>query len=184
MNKKEKIKIDELTIDLLEKEIKKENYKSRYALLLKNTIYTIVIIFAFCIILATLVMPIFKINGNSMSPTYNDGNIVFALNTKKFKANEIIAFYYENKILVRRIVATEGEWVNIKDGIIYVDGNKVFSDDRTFGYGDIEYPYQVPSGQLFVLSDNVKDSQDSRYSQIGCVKKDDIVGKVIFKLWG
>lgn len=187
MSKKDKIKINDLTVDMLEKEINNQNYKSRYILLLKNTIYTVVIIFAFCIILATLVMPVFEINGDSMNPTYNDGNVVVAINTKKFKQDEIIAFYYENKILVRRIIATEGQWINIKDGIIYVDGKEITSpsnDEEAFSYGDIEYPFQVPGGQLFVLSDNRKDSQDSRYSQIGCIKRDDIVGKVIFKLFG
>lgn len=182
---KKGIDITNLTIDQLENQIKNENYKSRYKSLLKNTIYTIIIIFAFCVLLATLIMPVFEIKGNSMSPTYNDGNIVVALKKSKYKSGDVIAFYYGNKILVKRVIATEGDWVNIKEGIIYTNGREIdkSSSDESFYYGNQEYPYQVPSNGLFVVSDNKSDTQDSRNSQIGCVEKENILGEVLFRLW-
>lgn len=189
INKRKEEKAEDivkLTPQQIQEEIKKENYKLKYVSLLKSTIFTIMVIVAFCILLATLILPVFEIKGSSMYPTYEDGNIVVAFNTNKLYLNDVIAFYHGNKILVKRIVALSGDWVNIKDGVVYVNGEpeveQIFKS-TVEDLGDIEYPIQVPDNQIFVLSDNRSDLQDSRNSQIGCIKKEDILGKVLFKLW-
>lgn len=177
------INISKLTSEAVEDAIKKESYKSKYYTLLKNTVFTVIVIFAFSVLIATLIMPVFEIKGDAMNPTYKDKDIVVAFNTKKLNNQDIIAFYYGNKILVKRVVAKEGQWVNIKDNKVYVDSKVIELNEEEIDRGDITYPYQVPSGGIFVLSDNKQDLQDSRNSQIGCVKKEDILGKVLFKLW-
>ena len=131
-------------------------------------------------------MPVLEVKGNSMQPTYKNGDITVAFKTKKINQGDIISFYYGNKILVKRVIAGSGDWVNIKEGIVYVNGEALkesYVNDNKYDIGDIKYPYQVPDGQWFVLSDNRVDTQDSRYVQIGCVKNDDVVGKILFRLF-
>ena len=171
----------------IKQELKRENYKSKYLKILKSTIYSLFIIAAFSVLLATLVMPVFDIKGNSMAPTYNNGDIALAIKTKDLQYGDIISFYYGNKILVKRVIARAGDWVLVnEDGTVYVNKELVSGEkntDKLIDVGDIKYPYQVPDGQWFVLSDDRKDLKDSRSSTIGCIKQEDVIGKVLFKIW-
>ena len=132
-------------------------------------------------------MPVLEINTNSMSSTYNQGDIVTSIKTKNINQGDVIAFYHGNKILVKRVIATSGSWVVMnKDGSIYVDGkllDEPYVENKIVGEYDIEFPYQVPDGSYFVLSDMREDAIDSRNSQIGSISSEDIIGKILFRIW-
>ncbi len=170
----------------LEAELHNEKYKSKYKKILKSTVYILLIVVAISAIVATLVFPVLKIYGTSMSPIVNNGDIVVAIKKNKFNSSDVVAFYYNNRILVKRVIATPQDWVNIdEDGKIYVN-NVLLDESYIYGktvQGDIEYPFQVPSDSYFVLSDQREIIVDSRNKEIGCIKQEDIVGKVVFKVW-
>lgn len=176
-----------LTITQLENELKRETYKSKYIKILTSTIYALVIISAVSALVATLIMPVLQISGSSMSPTFNEGEIVVSLKTKKLESGDVIAFYHGNKILVKRVIASAGSYINMdEEGHVYVDGNKLnekYIKEFSLSEVDIELPYQVPDGHWFVLGDNRDDSVDSRNSEIGSISQDDIIGKIIFRIW-
>ena len=176
-----------LTISQIEQELKKETYKEKYYKLLRSTIYSLIIVAAIAALIATLMMPVLEISGSSMTPTLSEGEIVISLKTTSLETGDIIAFYHGNKILVKRVIATPGEWVNIdKNGQIYINGEKLkepYIDKLIQGDIDIELPYQVPDGHWFVLGDHREVSIDSRNTEIGSVSKDDIVGKILFRVW-
>ena len=180
-------KSNKLSIAQIENELKRENYKSKYLKLFRSTIYTIIIIAAFTVLLATLVMPVLEIKGDSMNPIYSNGDIAVAFKTKNINTGDVISFYYGNKILVKRVIAKSGDWVNISDdGKVIVNGDEIkepYLVDRKYDIGDIKYPYQVPDGSWFVMGDNREDTNDSRSSQIGAIKQDDVVGVVLFRVW-
>ena len=188
MSKKNKeISYKSLTVTQLENELKRETYKSKYIKILTSTIYALVIISAVSALVATLIMPVIQISGSSMSPTFNEGEIVVSLKTKNLESGDVIAFYHGNKILVKRVIASAGSYVNMdEEGHVYVDGNKLnenYIKDFSLSEVDIELPYQVPDGHWFVLGDNRDDSVDSRNSEIGSISQDDIIGKIIFRIW-
>lgn len=168
-------------------EINRESYKEKYIKILKSTIYSLIIILAISILAATLIMPVLEISGSSMSPILNEGEIVISIKNKKLNTGDIIAFYHGNKILTKRVIAKPGNWVNIdKDGLVYIDGNLLKEDyikEKTLGSSNIEYPYQVPAEHWFVLGDDRHETIDSRNSDIGSISKENIIGKIVFRIW-
>lgn len=188
-NKKrsKKINYKTLTISQIEAELNRENYKEKYIKILKSTIYALVIIAAVATVVATLIMPVLQISGSSMTPTFSEGDIVVSLKTKNLDTGDVIAFYHGNKILVKRVIANAGSYVNIdEEGNVYVDGillDEPYVKEKTLGESDITFPYQVPDGKWFVLGDQRLTTIDSRNSEIGCVEQKDIIGKIIFKIW-
>ena len=186
---KEKIELDynSLSIDEIETELKKEKYKSKYFNILSSTVYGLIIVAALAAIIATLIMPVFQISGSSMKPVLNNGDLVISIKTKKLNSGDIIAFYHGNKILVKRVIARAGQWVVIDEsGKVYVDGvllEEPYIESFVLGDCDIKFPYQVPAESWFVLGDNRTIFTDSRNSEIGSIKEEDIIGKILFKLW-
>ena len=184
---KEKIDYKSLTVTKLEQELKRETYKSKYTKILTSTIYALIIIAAIATLTATLILPVLQISGSSMEPTYNEGEIVVVIKNQNPKPGDIIAFYHGNKILIKRVIANAGSWINIDvDGSVYVDGEKLnepYISELSRGDTDIEYPYQVPNESWFVLSDNRFETIDSRNKEIGSIPKKDIIGKIIFRIW-
>jgi len=171
----------------LELELKSEKYKFRYKSLLKSTIYTLIIVIAISVLIATLFFPVLQIYGTSMEPVLKENDIVVTLKKTEFKRGDIIAFYYNNRILVKRIIATSSEWINVdNEGNIYINDNLLdepYIKEKSLGESDIEYPYQVPEGSYFVIGDQRTTSLDSRNNEIGSIPKEDIIGKIIFKTW-
>lgn len=172
-------------------QIEAELNRRRDGKILKNafsgTIWTLVVVAAITILCATLWMPILQIYGTSMEPTLQNGDIVASVKSGHFESGEIVAFYYNNKILVKRVIAVAGDWVDIdEDGTVYVNNSKLdepYVLELNSGRSDIEYPYQVPDGCGFVLGDHRQTSVDSRSSLIGSISVEQIVGKVIFQVW-
>lgn len=175
------------TIEELEQELQRERYKKRYRRTLRSTVGVLVTVAAVAILIATLLLPVLQIYGTSMSPTLTDGEIVLSLKETDFKRQDIVAFYYNNKILVKRVIARSGEWVNIdEDGNVTVDGaalDEPYLTEKALGECDIELPYQVPEGRLFVMGDHRSVSVDSRSKSVGCVAEEQIVGKLVFRIW-
>ncbi|MEE1126511.1 MAG: signal peptidase I [Acutalibacteraceae bacterium] len=185
-NKKRAV-ADMPTIEQLESELQYENYKNRYGRTLRSTIYTLITVSAVAVLVATLLMPVLRIYGMSMTPAVSEGNIVIALKSSEFNQGDIISFYYNNKILVKRVIAFPGDWVDIdKQGNVYVN-EKLLEEpyivDKALGECDIELPYQVPDGKIFVCGDHRSTSIDSRSTTVGCVSEEQIVGKIVFKVW-
>lgn len=186
-NKKEKITYKDLTVENLERELHRENYKHSFSRLLRSTIYVLIIIVAVASVGATLFMPVIEITDSSMKPLVEDGDIVLTIKSNSFKTGDVVAFYYGNKILVKRVIGVQGDFVNIdKDGIVYVNGEELKEDyvkEFLKGESDIKYPVQVSDNSIFVLSDERNVLTDSRSENIGTIKKENIIGKVIFKVW-
>lgn len=175
------------TVEQLEQEIRRVRYRSRYRTVLKSTIYTLITVAAIAVLVATLWLPVLQIYGSSMTPTLQDGEIVFSVKTEDMMPGDIVAFYYNNKILVKRVIAGPGDWVNIQeDGTVLVNDvvlEEPYLAEKSFGDADIELPYQVPDGRIFVMGDHRATSVDSRHTAVGCVAQEQIVGKIIFRIW-
>lgn len=171
----------------LEAELKREKYKRQYKTVLKSTVYTLITVAAVAILVATLWLPVFQIYGNSMTPTLENGDIVASVKVDKFKAGDIIAFYYNNKILVKRVIASAGDWVDIDgQGNVYVNGELLeepYIKEKSFGQCNLELPYQVPEARIFVMGDHRDVSIDSRHTSVGCVSDEQIVGKLKLRVW-
>lgn len=176
-----------VSIPQLEAELKRERYKRSYFATLRSTVFTLTTVAAVAILVAVLLLPVLQIFGVSMSPTLSEGDIVVSVKGGKFETGEVIAFYYNNKILVKRVIAQAGEWVDIdEDGNVYVNGEQIdepYLTEKAFGQCDLELPYQVPESKIFVMGDNREASMDSRLTSIGCVGEELIVGKIVFRLW-
>ncbi len=184
--KKEKI-LEIPTAEQLKTELKRERYKRRYHSVLRSTVYTLITVAAIAILVATLWLPVLQIYGNSMTPTLRNGEIIFTVKTSDFKPGDIVAFYYNNKILVKRIICGPGDWINIdEDGTVYVNDahlEEPYLTEKALGECNIELPYQVPDGRYFVMGDHRSTSVDSRSTSVGCVADEQIVGKIIFRVW-
>ena len=171
----------------LKNERKKERDRKDFRMVLTSTICTLLSVAAVAILVATLFLPVLQIYGTSMQPTLNDGDIVFSLKNADFKRQDVVAFYYNNKILVKRVIANAGEWVDIDEkGNVSVNGQPLdepYLIDKALGDSDIEYPYQVPDGRIFVMGDNREVSIDSRNTSVGCISDEQIVGKIIYRVY-
>ena len=168
-------------------ELRRERERSRLTRSVRSGIYVFLIAVAAAVLIATMVLPVFRIYGSSMSPVFNEGDIVISVKTSSFQRGDIISFYYNNKVLVKRVIALPGEWVDIDDaGNVYVDGtllDEPYLQEKALGECDIDMPYQVPEGRLFVCGDHRTISVDSRSSTVGCVAEEQIAGKIIFRVW-
>ncbi len=175
------------TVEQLKSELEREKYKGRYGQTLRSTVYILIVVAAIAVLLATLLLPVFRIYGSSMSPTVNEGEVVVALKNAKFKSGEIVVLSYNNKLLVKRVIAGPGQWVDIDlDGNVFVDDvliDEPYLQEKAFGECNLELPYQVPDDRYFVMGDNRATSQDSRNSVVGCIAKEQIIGKAFMKIW-
>lgn len=174
-------------IPALEEELKRENYRKRYGRTLRSTIYMLITVAAVAVLVATLWLPVLKIYGGSMTPTLANGEIVVSVKDGNFAQGDIIAFYYNNKILVKRVIAQAGDWVDItEEGDVSVNGvtlEEGYIQEKALGDCNIELPYQVPESRIFVMGDHRSVSVDSRNTAVGCVAEEQIVGRLVFKVW-
>lgn len=175
------------TVEQIEAELNRLKYRSRFRGALRSTVYTLVVVAALAVLVATIWMPVLQIYGTSMTPTLSEGNIVAAVRGSEFEEGDLIAFYLGNKILVKRCIAGPGEWVDIDEaGNVYVDGallDEPYVSEKSFGDSNITYPYQVPESRYFCMGDHRATSADSRHTEVGCVAEEQVVGKIVFRLW-
>ena len=186
--KKEKSRLTDLpTTEQLRQESLRLRYKKRYSRTLKSTVAVLIVVAALAVLVATLWMPVLRIYGDSMVPTLQDGQIVVSVKTSRFQPGDITAFYHGNKLLIKRFIASSSDWVNIdEDGNVSVNGEKLdepYLMEKAFGNTNIDLPYQVPDQRYFLLGDNRDVSIDSRNTAVGCIAEDQIVGKVVFRIW-
>ena len=173
--------------DTIRQELDRYTYRRNFMRTLRNTIFTLVVVAATTILVAVLLMPILRIYGTSMNGTVNNGDLVVSIKRADFKTGDVIAFYYNNNILVKRVIAKSGDWVDIdEEGNVYVNQkllNEPYLSSKALGETNIELPYQVPEDRIFVMGDNREVSVDSRNTAVGCVTGEQIVGKIIFRGW-
>lgn len=178
---------EELGIKELRQELRRVKYNHKFASTLYNTVGTLLVVAALAVLVSNLWLPILQVTGTSMSPTLKEGQVLVASKGNNFETGDVIAFYYNNKILVKRVIAMPGDWVNIsEDGTVYVNEiaiDEPYLKEKAFGDCNIELPYQVPESKIFVMGDNRSVSLDSRNTAIGCISEEQIVGKVEFKIW-
>jgi signal peptidase I len=182
-----KKEVKTITSQAVEKELDRMRYQRRFALTMRSTIFTLVVVAAIAILVAVLLMPVLRIYGRSMNDTLDEGDIVVSVKTGTFETGDVIAFYYNNKILVKRVIGQSGDWIDIDtDGNVYVNNVLVeepFLKEKAFGDCNITLPYQVPDERIFVMGDNRVSSVDSRNTAVGCVAEEQVVGKIVFRVW-
>ena len=175
------------SLSQLEAELKRENYKGKYRRTLRSTLAVLISTAAVVVLLAFLIFPVFRIYGSSMSPTINAGEIVLSIKGSRFECGDIIVLSFNNKLLVKRVIAGPGEWFDIdKNGNVYVNGQLVdepYLTEKAFGDCNITLPYQVPEGRYFVMGDNRATSQDSRSNIVGCIAEEQIIGRALVRIW-
>ena len=175
------------TADQISEELHRVRYRSRYLSTLRSTISTLIVVAAVAVLVATIWMPVLQIYGSSMTPTLQEGDVIISLRGSKFEKGDLVAFYLGNKILVKRCIAGPGQWVDIdEDGNVYVDGTQLdepYLTEKAFGDCNIDLPYQVPDNRYFCMGDHRSTSVESRHTEIGCVSEEQIVGKIVFRIW-
>ena len=186
--KKRNQKVPDLpSLDILKQELKRERYRRRFRRILRSTVNALIVVAAIAALIATLVLPVLQIAGISMEPSLNDGDIVVLMKTDRLHTGDLCAFYYSNKILIKRIIGVPGDylWIN-DDGTVYLNGSELmepYVSEKALGECDTEFPYQVPENSYFMMGDHRETSIDSRSSVIGCIAEDQIIGKILFRIW-
>lgn len=179
--------VDLPSAEQIDRERRRLRYRQRYLRTLRSTIAILIVVAALAVLVATLWMPVLRIYGSSMAPTLENGQIVVSVKSKRFESGDLIAFYHGNKLLIKRCIANSGDYVDIdEDGNVSVNGaplEEPYLSEKAYGQTDIELPYQVPDQRRFVMGDNRSASIDSRSTVVGCITEEQIVGKIVFRVW-
>ena len=187
MKKTEKFTKAAPTSEQIRGELNRIKYRSRFRQVMRSTIYTLVVVAAVSVLVATIWMPVLQIYGTSMMPTLEEGDIVVTVKTSEFTSGDLVSFYLGNKLLVKRYIAGPGQWVDIdKSGNVFVDGKLLeepYITEKSLGDCNIELPYQVPENRIFCMGDHRGTSVDSRNTAVGCIADEQIVGKIVFRVW-
>ncbi|MCD8088384.1 MAG: signal peptidase I [Oscillospiraceae bacterium] len=162
-------------------------YQKRYRQTLRTTIYALIVVAAVAVLIATMFLPVLQVSGTSMEPTLSDGDVIVLVKNGDFETGDLVGFYYQNKLLLKRVIGGPGDIIDIdEEGNVTVNGellDEPYLTEKSLGETDLTYPYQVPESRYFVMGDNRATSIDSRSSAIGCIEADQIVGKVILRVW-
>lgn len=171
----------------LESELKQIKYRKDFRRILRSTISSLLVVAAIAVLVSMLFLPVLRVTGSSMTPTMQNDELIICSKRSNFKQGDIVAFYYNNKILLKRVIGISGDYINITpDGTVYVNDVKLdepYVNELALGTCDIEMPYQVPDNRIFVMGDHRSVSIDSRSSTVGCIADEYVIGKVIFRIW-
>lgn len=186
MSEEEKI-IDIPTAQQLSDELERVKYKSNFKKTLFNTISSLIVVAAIAVLISMLFLPVLRVTGTSMAPTMLNDELIICNKRSNFETGDIVAFYFNNKILLKRVIGTSGDIIDIsEDGTVYVNGEALdepYINEKAFGECDIELPYQVPENRIFVMGDHRAVSIDSRSTSVGCIADEYVIGKVIMRVW-
>ncbi len=175
------------SMEQIESEKRRLSHRSAYRRALSGTVYALIIVAAIAVLISSLLLPVLQISGDSMEPTLYSGEVVVAVRTKTFETGDLCCFSWNNKTMIKRVIGRPGDWVDIKkDGTVYVNSKKLeepYVSKKSPEKDGRSYPYQVPENTYFVLGDQRETSIDSRSEAIGCIYKDQIIGKVEFRIW-
>lgn len=175
------------TTEQIRSELERVRYRKTFANTLRSTIFILIVVSAMAVLIAVLLLPVLRIYGHSMNDTLDEGDIVVSVKGNKFETGDIIAFYYNNKLLVKRVIGQPGDWIDIdENGNVYLNQvllEEPYLDSKAYGETNITLPYQVPESRIFVLGDNRDVSIDSRNTSVGCVAEEQIAGKIVFRVW-
>ena len=187
-NSKHNTSVENLpTAKQLEAELKNIRYRREFIKILRNTVSSLLVVAAIAVLISMLFLPVLRVTGSSMTPTMQNDELIICSKRSNFKSGDIVAFYYNNKILLKRVIATAGDVINItEDGTVFVNGQALdepYVSEKSLGECDIELPYQVPDNRIFVMGDHRSVSVDSRSTAVGCIADENVIGKVIFRIW-
>ena len=175
------------TAEQYSKELQRIRYKKDYRKMLANTIASLIVVAAIAVLISMLFLPVLRVTGTSMTPTLMNDELVICSKRSNFKSGDVVAFYFNNKILLKRVIGTAGDVIDVtEDGFVYVNGEMLdepYVSEHAFGECDIELPYQVPENRIFVMGDHRATSVDSRSSTIGCIADEYIIGRVILRIY-
>lgn len=175
------------TEEEVQSERKRLKHRRRFIATLRTTVYALIVVAAVAVLLATLFLPVLQVSGSSMEPTLSDDDIILLIKTDNLQTGDLIGFYYQNKLLLKRVIGVAGDTIDIdEEGNVTVNGellDEPYVTNKSIGECDIDLPYQVPENRVFVMGDNRATSIDSRSSAIGCIEEDQIVGKVLVRIY-
>lgn len=175
------------TVQQIEGELKRLRHKQNSRRIFRQTVFSLLVVAAAAVLAAMLFFPIFRVTGSSMEPTLNPKEIVVCLKNSQFQSGDLVAFYYNNKVLLKRVIGTAGDTIEIDDsGNVFVNGSQLdepYITKKSLGQCDIDFPYQVPDNRIFVMGDNRETSVDSRTTAVGCIADEYVIGKVFLRVW-
>lgn len=175
------------TVRQIEGELKRLRRKQNSRRIFRQTVFSLLVVAAVAVLAAMLFFPIFRVTGSSMEPTLNAKEIVVCLKSSRFQSGDLVAFYYNNKVLLKRVIGTAGDTIEIDNsGNVFVNGSQLdepYITKKSLGQCDIDFPYQVPDNRIFVMGDNRETSVDSRTTAVGCIADEYVIGKVFLRVW-